>query len=122
MKVRFFVLRGAEKGLAVRFSNTSAYSFGRDPEADFRLNANLDPHISRRHFIVEIGPSNVRLIDMGSRNGTYVNGRKVDRIDLNEGDEIKIGRTVLRFEVVSDSAVSSASGSWAASQSAESFA
>src|SRR5262249_60764580 len=51
-------------------------------------------------FRVEVTPPQCRLMDMGSRNGTYVNGRRVeDAVDLKDKDQIRAGRTVLRVSV-----------------------
>ena len=58
-----------------------------------------DKFFSRIHFMVEINPPLCRLTDMGSTNGTMVNGVKVDSAELNDGDLIRAGKTVLRVSV-----------------------
>src|SRR5439155_15047366 len=71
----------------------------RSKRAHFRL-PSKDRYFSRVHFLVEVNPPQCRLMDMGSRNGTYVNGRRVeDTIDLKDQDQIRAGRTVLRVGV-----------------------
>lgn len=62
---------------------------GRDPEAPIFLD---DVTVSRHHaeFTVEEGILTVR--DLGSTNGTYVNGRRIDAGTLEPGDEVIIGR------------------------------
>ncbi len=71
---------------------------GRDP-----LQVGLvlaDPAISARHCEVELeGDGSFRVSDLGSRNGTYVNGEKVAERTLAEGDKIFVGETVLRFSL-----------------------
>ena len=72
---------------------------GRDP-----LQVGLvlaDPAISARHCAVELhgDGSSFRVSDLGSRNGTYVNGEKVSETTLAEGDKIFVGETVLRFSL-----------------------
>jgi len=72
---------------------------GRDP-----LQVGLvlaDPAVSARHCAVEIDPESgaFRVCDLGSRNGTYVNGGKVAERELVEGDKIFVGETVLRFSL-----------------------
>lgn len=57
-----------------------------------------DPKVSRRHAEVRPAGDGYRLIDLGSTNGTEVNGRKVSDQILAEGDRIRIGDTVLVFE------------------------
>ena len=53
-----------------------------------------DPRASRRHFSISVAPEGVYLTDLGSSNGTYVNGVRVtDPIWLNDGDSIEYGRS-----------------------------
>jgi pSer/pThr/pTyr-binding forkhead associated (FHA) protein len=68
---------------------TGSTEAGRDPEAPIFLD---DVTVSRHHaeFTVEEGTLNVR--DLGSTNGTYVNGRRIDAGTLEPGDEVIIGR------------------------------
>lgn len=69
---------------------------GRDDDADIVLD---DPGISRRHSEIRItydGPHQVISIrDLGSTNGTFVNGDPIGSLHLSEGDRITIGRTHL---------------------------
>ncbi len=77
-----------------------------------------DTYLSRRHFILEINPPDVRFRDVGSRNGTYVNGVKYGgrgrdetpeegakhehpQVDLHDGDELRAGKTYFRLQVES---------------------
>lgn len=72
---------------------------GRDDEADIMLD---DPGISRRHSEIRItndGPHLVMTVrDLGSTNGTFLNGDAIDRAHLQDGDRITVGRTHLLFE------------------------
>jgi len=52
---------------------------------------------SRRHFRIESTGEEIRLIDMGSENGTLVNGQRVDEHVLTRGDRITLGATILHF-------------------------
>jgi signal transduction histidine kinase len=66
-----------------------------------RLSANpvvlTDLRVSRRHFELHLSSAGVRLIDLGSGNGTGVNGLAVQSADLRTGDRISAGDTVLEF-------------------------
>jgi diguanylate cyclase (GGDEF)-like protein len=68
---------------------------GRGGRAQIRL---LDEGISREHAQILIEGNNVVLADMGSTNGTYCNGLKVERKVLVDGDKILVGSTtILKF-------------------------
>lgn len=73
---------------------------GRDESADVVLD---DPGISRRHAEVRVtndGPHQVaHLRDLGSTNGSYVNGEQVDACPLHDGDRITVGRTSVIFRL-----------------------
>jgi hypothetical protein len=66
---------------------------GREPTCDLVLN---DVKCSRRHAVVEAGADGMTVRDTGSANGVYVNGTKVERARLKEGDEIRLGEIVLK--------------------------
>ena len=54
-----------------------------------------DDGVSRHHATVEVDANgSLSLIDRGSTNGTYVNGTRIDRIVLREGDRVQIGPDV----------------------------
>ena len=67
---------------------------GRGLIADLRLE---DPHVSRRHAIVALRGEGVRVLDDRSANGTFVNGRPVDVVELSDGDVLRVGRAVFRY-------------------------
>ncbi|MDL1951116.1 FHA domain-containing protein, partial [Acidobacteria bacterium ACD] len=72
---------------------TGVYTFGRSSAALIPLK---DPLLSRLHARVRVEEDRVLVEDMESRNGTYVNGRKVGgAVALTRGDRITIGNTVL---------------------------
>jgi len=58
-----------------------------------------DQEISRRHALVRSEGDSLEIEDLDSLNGTWVNGRRVQRARLVEGDIVKIGRTVAAVEV-----------------------
>jgi pSer/pThr/pTyr-binding forkhead associated (FHA) protein len=69
---------------------------GRSRECDVRVE---DGNVSRRHFeLVEESPAEWVVVDLGSTNGTEVNGKRVSgRQRLDDGDRITIGSTELVF-------------------------
>jgi hypothetical protein len=71
---------------------------GRDDSADIILD---DPGISRRHSELRVttdGPHFVSTIrDLGSTNGTYVNGERITTTHLEDGDRVTVGRTSITF-------------------------
>jgi len=68
---------------------------GRMPDCQIPL---ADPEASRRHAEVIRTPEAFAVRDLGSTNGTLVNGMRITEHKLSDGDEIKVGTTVLRFE------------------------
>jgi ABC-type multidrug transport system ATPase subunit len=62
--------------------------FGRSGDVDVLLS---DPVVSRRHAMVESGPQGYRLLDLHSKSGSFVNGRRFDEHDLVIGDQIQLG-------------------------------
>jgi pSer/pThr/pTyr-binding forkhead associated (FHA) protein len=73
---------------------------GRDPEADIFLN---DMTVSRSHAVLEARGGEVSVRDVGSLNGTYVNGECVDRAVLGEGDVVQIGTFQMVYHVGGES-------------------
>jgi pSer/pThr/pTyr-binding forkhead associated (FHA) protein len=64
-----------------------------------------DSELSRRHAVVRPAAGGFEIEDLGSRNGTFVNGQKVEGpMRLSGGDSIKIGQTVLALEGVARAA------------------
>jgi Protein of unknown function (DUF3662)/FHA domain len=74
---------------------TQSLVLGRLPECAVVLN---DPNVSRRHAEIRRRGSDVVVYDLGSTNGTRVNGVRVKEQLLNDGDEIEVGTSTVRFE------------------------
>jgi eukaryotic-like serine/threonine-protein kinase len=100
MRIFLTVIAGPHKGLEFSFDRHDTFLVGRSRLAHFQLPAK-DKYFSRIHFMMEVNPPQCRLIDMGSHNGTYVNGTPVLAADLKDGDQIRAGHTILRVEVQS---------------------
>jgi serine/threonine-protein kinase len=101
MLVTLAVTSGPFAGRSFPFEGHDVFLVGRSPNAHCRFPED-DPYFSRVHFLLEVNPPRCRLTDMGSRNGTFVNGRKVEVVDLVDGDEIRAGHThfAVRVETV----------------------
>jgi chromosome segregation ATPase len=78
----------------VHLLNKSSISIGRGPECDIRLRSSS---VSRYHAVLRISHDAVILEDMDSTNGCYVNGRRVTRQLLKDGDALQVGAVPLRF-------------------------
>jgi diguanylate cyclase (GGDEF)-like protein len=89
------VLTGGATGKQFKVSKGTAV-IGRAPTAELRIE---DEGISRTHARIRAETGRAWVEDLGSRNGTYLNGSKVTgTVALNDGDKIKVGRgTVIRF-------------------------
>ena len=88
------VLAGASVGEMYKVEGDKTV-IGRGQKAQVRL---LDDGISREHAQVVVEGNRIFLEDLGSTNGTFCNGLKVDRRELADGDKILVGSTtILKF-------------------------
>ena len=56
-------------------------------------------HVSRYHAVLLAGPAHTSIEDLNSTNGVFVNGKRVARQVLKDGDRVTIGRTQFRYTV-----------------------
>jgi serine/threonine-protein kinase len=103
MPVRLTVKEGPHQGREFEFEEHDTFIVGRSARAQFRLPLK-DTSLSRVHFMVEVNPPQCRLTDLGSTNGTKVNGRKISAVDLADGDLIEAGQTVLLVSMTDEEA------------------
>jgi serine/threonine-protein kinase len=101
MRINLKVTSKRHRNREFTFEGHDHFIVGRSPLAHLRLTSK-DKSISRIHFMMEINPPHCRLMDLHSRNGTFVNGKKVKSVALADGDQIKVGKTTLRVEVHAD--------------------
>jgi hypothetical protein len=87
------VVRGPNAGSRFLLDR-DATTIGRHPDSDIFLD---DVTVSRRHAEVGNTEEGVRVRDLGSLNGSYVNGERVEERLLSTGDEVQIGRFKLLF-------------------------
>ena len=97
MQLNLRVLAGPYQGRVFTFTQADTFLIGRT--ADSHLYLPEDRFFSRHHCLLEITPPHCRLRDLGSTNGTFVNGVRVADADLKDGDRIQGGETVLLVEV-----------------------
>jgi pSer/pThr/pTyr-binding forkhead associated (FHA) protein len=96
MAVPKYVLRGVSGAVFGKvYPVGGPTAIGRAPECDISVQGD---EISRRHALVKPTPDGLSVEDLGSSNGTYVNGKRVQQAFLNGGDELKLD--TVRFIVV----------------------
>jgi pSer/pThr/pTyr-binding forkhead associated (FHA) protein len=96
MDVQMLVVQGRPRGKCLRFP-CGEFVFGRGPECHVRPDS---PSVSRQHCLLRVSAGGVRLRDLGSTNGTLVNGtRVVDEQLLADGDLVQLGPLVLRIQL-----------------------
>lgn len=90
---RLIIVAGPDLGMEWAFK-TPEVVMGRDEECDLMMS---DIAVSRRHAKISLEGDHFFLSDLGSGNGTYLNGARVEREELSPGDEITVGERTLRF-------------------------
>jgi pSer/pThr/pTyr-binding forkhead associated (FHA) protein len=96
MEVKLFVMVGEHKGRTIPLPETIVV-IGRDQQCHIR------PHcqaVSRMHCAIAAWTGKVRLRDLKSRNGTYLNGQRIEgEVAARDGDELRVGTMVFIFQV-----------------------
>jgi serine/threonine protein kinase len=116
-RVRLEVVEGPIAGRQFVFDAHDTLLFGRAADCHARL-AEQDGKASRHHFLLEVNPPAARVRDLGSLNGTWVNGTRYGgrgvltpeeaaqqawpQVDLVDGDTIRVGSTVFAVRVERD--------------------
>ncbi len=101
MDVKLVVLGGKHPGQEIAVQGPE-FLVGRAPECKLRPNSDM---VSRRHCMITISEGRVAIRDLGSRNGTIVNGEKIaGERELHTSDKLKVGP--LEFEVHLSTSVS----------------
>ncbi len=81
-------------GRTAEYPLGSKTTLGRHPANTLRL---ADREVSKEHAVIELVGNSFVLRDLGSSNGTFVNGRRVKELRLKDGDEISMGNSRLVF-------------------------
>lgn len=93
--MRLLIIAGPDSGKSFLLSNNGPMIMGRGRSAQFQL---LDVHVSRDHCQFTIDGRKLKLADLGSAGGTYVNGQRVQQAELRNGDVLRIGQTHIEVE------------------------
>src|SRR5919108_212173 len=93
-KARLLIQKGMNKGKQYPLVG-KVVSLGSGPENNIRI---LDGTVSGKHAGVSIDDNKFEIVDLGSKNGVLVNGKKTPRRFLRNGDVITLGMTELKFE------------------------
>ncbi len=94
---KLHVIEGPQRGKV--FEVTGPASIGRGETCAIRLEGR---HISRIHARIEVRGSDFVIVDSGSRNGIFVNGRPVKEAALRPDDQVEVGEHILVFDPTKD--------------------
>lgn len=101
MVAKLIVASGKSAGRSIAIKRNKLL-IGRAEECDVRP---LSEEVSRRHCAVIVGPADVWVQDLGSRNGTFVNGQKIEaKTKLADGDMIRVGSLELKVSCAAPAA------------------
>src|SRR4030042_3824573 len=95
MELKLFILVGKGQGESYRLMPGKEYIVGRHSENDIRID---DRNVSRNHFKIQVIENKHFITDLGSKNGTFVEGRDLIPgivTEVKEGVPIVIGMTIL---------------------------
>jgi hypothetical protein len=93
------VIAGSQPGTGMETGSTYELQtpvtlLGRGTDCDLRM---VDNGVSRHHAELRVEDGQVVLVDLGSTNGTFVNGQPVRRVVLTDGTNVTLGRTTMVF-------------------------
>ena len=107
MVTKLIVASGKSAGRSISIKRNKLL-IGRAEECDVRP---LSEEVSRRHCAVIVGPADVWIEDLGSRNGTFVNGTKItEKTKLADGDMIRVGSLELKVSCTKPAAPAAGGG------------
>jgi pSer/pThr/pTyr-binding forkhead associated (FHA) protein len=96
MDVRLVLIKGSPKGTALRLP-PGQFLLGRGEECHVRSSSAL---VSRQHCLLEVERESLQLRDLGSTNGTLVNGSRLrGACLLHDGDLVQVGSMVLQVRI-----------------------
>jgi signal transduction histidine kinase len=93
-----FVIRGNDQGSRFEFDEPLT-RVGRDASSAIRLH---DTEVSRHHAEIRRSDHTYLLVDLGSSNGSYVNGQRIESHLLSSGDQVQLGGTLMLYTAPSE--------------------
>src|SRR5258706_15127362 len=90
---RLLIVKGPDRGEAIPVTD-QMMTVGSGPGNEVLL---TDPTISRKHLMIEPRPDGVVLRDLGSTNGSFMQGARFQELTLGFGTEVTIGQTTLKY-------------------------
>jgi pSer/pThr/pTyr-binding forkhead associated (FHA) protein len=88
------VMNGAREGDSIELTRLGSYTIGRVRDCEIRIR---DRGISRQHCRIDFDGDHYWLVDLKSQNGTVLNGRRINRSLLYNGDVFTVGHVKLEF-------------------------
>src|SRR5688572_26518167 len=105
MRFAFVVRSGKEVGRTVAVSTGQTISLGRLKGCDVTVD---DEAASRRHCTITAREDVCVVADLRSANGTFVNEKRIATVELQKGDKIRIGSTIIELVDATSAAAASA--------------
>jgi pSer/pThr/pTyr-binding forkhead associated (FHA) protein len=91
-----WILRSSEPAATFRIRPGGIKTVGRAARADFIVDAAL---VSRLHCRITAAADKLEVVDLRSTNGTFVNGKRVQKAQLADGDKLRVGRVELTIQM-----------------------
>jgi len=89
------IVSGPDQGKSITIKRDASYYIGRKSTNHLVL---TDINASRDHACLELRNGVLHIVDLGSRNGTYVDGIRIEQYELEDGDQFQIGDNLFRVE------------------------
>jgi len=119
-KITLTITQGKLSGRQYIFESRSTCIVGRNNDCNLQIADDIDMTISRYHCLLDINPPDIRVRDLGSLNGTFVNGKKIGQrqreqpakeavklnfpeYNLQNGDKIQLGDILFKIGVEAES-------------------
>lgn len=99
MRYRIVFRNGPRAGRAIDIPRDRPVRVGRAPECEIRLN---DVRLSKVHCRIDVHDGELRVTDLGSSNGTFVNDIQIEERSLHEGDLVRVGDVLFLVETASE--------------------
>ena len=93
------IVGGGEEGKKILLKNLSVFEAGRSQGNHVYLK---DETVAFSHFRIYRNDEQFSVYDLGTKRGTVVNGKSIDKVDLKAGDLVRAGEVEMRFELVDE--------------------